>query len=35
MHPVYEGGRVTHFQLDFKYLVALLKCSVVCTLSIM
>ena len=34
MHPVYEDGCVTHFQLDFKYLVALLKCPVVSKLSI-
>lgn len=27
MHPVYEDGCVTHFPLDFKYLVALLKYS--------
>lgn len=34
MSPVYEDGHVTHFQLDFKYLVALIKCPVLSKLSI-
>ena len=34
MYPVYEDGRVTHFQLDFKYLVVPIKCPVVSKLSI-
>lgn len=34
MQPVYEDGQVTHFELDFKYLVALLKCPVISKLNI-
>ena len=34
MEPVYEDGEVTRFQLDFKYLVALLKCPVVSRLRV-
>lgn len=34
MHPVYEDGQATSFQLDFKYLVALLKCPVISKLRI-
>lgn len=34
MLPVYEDGHVTHFELDFKYLVALLKCPVISKLNI-
>lgn len=34
MQPVYEDGQATYFQLDFKYLVALLKCPVVSKLRV-
>lgn len=34
MEPVYKDGEVSHFQLDFKYLVALLKCPVISKLKV-
>lgn len=29
MEPVFVDGNLSHYQLDFKYLVALLKCPVI------
>lgn len=34
MEPVYEDGKTSYFELDFKYLVALLKCPVISKLEI-
>lgn len=34
MQPIYEDRHITYFQLDFKYLVALLKCPVISKLEI-
>lgn len=34
MEPVYKDGEVSHFQPDFKYLVALLKCPVISKLKV-
>lgn len=34
MEPVYEDGNLVRYQLDFKYLVGLLKCPVVIKLRV-